>query len=54
MIAIRCEIAEVEEGRADRATMSLKNAPHTHRMLLDDWKQPYSREKAFFPLQVGA
>ena len=29
----------------------LKNAPHTHRLLLGDWKHPYSKEKAFFPLK---
>ena len=31
MIAIRQEIAEVEEGEADRVDNVLKNAPHTHR-----------------------
>jgi glycine dehydrogenase len=51
MITIREEIREVEEGRADRADNVLKNAPHTHHLLLDDWKKPYSREKAFFPLR---
>jgi glycine dehydrogenase len=53
MITIREEIREVEEGRADRLDNVLKNAPHTHRMLLEDWKRPYSREKAFFPLHSG-
>ncbi len=51
MIEIRKEIAEVEEGKADRLDNVLKNAPHTHRLLLDDWKHPYSKEKAFFPLR---
>jgi glycine dehydrogenase len=51
MIEIRKEIAEVEEGRADRLDNVLKNAPHTHRLLLGDWKHPYSKEKAFFPLK---
>jgi glycine dehydrogenase len=51
MIEIRKEIAEVEEGRADRADNVLKNAPHTHRLLLGDWPHPYSKEKAFFPLK---
>jgi glycine dehydrogenase len=50
MITIREEIREVEEGRADRTDNVLKNAPHTHHLLLEDWKRPYSREKAFFPL----
>ena len=51
MIEIRKEIAEVEEGRADRQDNVLKNAPHTHRLLLGEWKHPYSKEKAFFPLK---
>jgi glycine dehydrogenase len=51
MIEIRREIAEVEEGKADRQDNVLKNAPHTHRLLLGDWKHPYSKEKAFFPLK---
>ncbi|MCX7349593.1 MAG: aminomethyl-transferring glycine dehydrogenase, partial [Alphaproteobacteria bacterium] len=51
MIEIRKEIAEVEEGKADRLDNVLKNAPHTHRLLLVDWKHPYSKEKAFFPLK---
>jgi glycine dehydrogenase len=51
MIEIAKEIAEVEDGRADRQDNVLKNAPHTHRLLLGDWKHPYSKEKAFFPLK---
>ncbi|MFL5260144.1 MAG: aminomethyl-transferring glycine dehydrogenase [Hyphomicrobiales bacterium] len=51
MIEIRREIAEVEEGSADRADNVLKNAPHTHRLLLGDWTKRYSKEKAFFPLR---
>jgi glycine dehydrogenase len=51
MIEIRKEIAEVEEGKADRQDNVLKNAPHTHRLLLGEWKHPYSKEKAFFPLK---
>ncbi len=51
MIEIRKEIAEVEEGRADKLDNVLKNAPHTHRLLLGDWKHSYSKEKAFFPLK---
>jgi glycine dehydrogenase len=50
MIAIRQEIAEVEEGRADRVNNVLKHAPHTHQLLMADWTRPYSKEKAFFPL----
>jgi glycine dehydrogenase len=51
MIEIRKEIAEVEEGRADRNDNVLRNAPHTHRLLMGDWKHPYSKEKAYFPLK---
>jgi glycine dehydrogenase len=51
MIHIRKEIAEVEAGKADRADNVLKNAPHTHHLLLAEWKHPYSKEKAFFPLK---
>jgi glycine dehydrogenase len=51
MIEIRKEIAEVEEGRADRNDNVLKHAPHTHKLLLGDWTRPYSKEKAFFPLK---
>ena len=51
MIEIASEIAEVEQGAASRADNVLKNAPHTHRLLLGDWNHPYSKEKAFFPLK---
>ena len=51
LIEIRREISEVEEGKADKQDNVLKNAPHTHRLLLGDWKHPYSKEKAFFPLK---
>ena len=51
MISIRAEIAEIESGKADRVDNVLKNAPHDYTHLLsDDWKHPYSREKAAFPL----
>jgi glycine dehydrogenase len=51
MIAIRQEIAEVEEGRADRQNNLLKNAPHTEQLLVaDEWEFPYSKRRACFPL----
>jgi len=51
MIQIRQEIADVESGKADPENNLLKNAPHTHHMLLEDeWTRPYSKEAAFFPL----
>jgi glycine dehydrogenase len=51
MIEIRKEIGEVEKGTADRTDNVLKNAPHTHKLLMGDWKHPYSKEKAYFPLK---
>jgi len=50
MIAIRAEIREIEEGRADRALNVLKMAPHTaEAVTADRWDRPYSREQAAFP-----
>ncbi len=51
MIAIRAEIREIEEGRADRKDNPLKHAPHTAEAIAaDDWSHPYGREQAAFPL----
>ena len=51
MISIRQEIREVEEGKADKITNVLKNAPHTAAVVISDtWELPYSREKAAYPL----
>ncbi len=51
LIAIRGEVAEIERGEADRENNVLKNAPHTSKMLIaDDWKYPYGRAKAVYPL----
>jgi glycine dehydrogenase len=50
MIAIREEIREIEEGRADRAVNLLKMAPHTAAVIASDaWDRPYLRERAAFP-----
>ena len=50
MLAIRAEIQEIEDGKADRVENVLKNAPHTASMVLTgSWDLPYSREKAVFP-----
>ncbi len=50
LTAIREEIREIEEGKADKTDNVLKNAPHTAQMVIaDDWKHPYSREKAAYP-----
>lgn len=51
MIAIREEIREIEEGKADKDNNVVKNSPHTAVMVTSsDWKFPYKREKAAFPL----
>ena len=49
MLAIREEIREIEEGRMDRASNPLKNAPHTMEDLVREWDRPYSREQGCFP-----
>jgi glycine dehydrogenase len=51
MIAIRNEIKDIEEGRADKTDNLLKNAPHTAlEIASDDWKHPYSRQTAAYPV----
>lgn len=52
MIAIRAEIAAIEQGKADAADNLLKNAPHgVASLLAADWRHPYSREEAAFPTE---
>jgi len=51
MIAIREEIRAIEQGSLSKTDNPLKNAPHTmHVVTQNDWKHPYSREQAAFPL----
>ena len=51
MIAIRKEIAKVEQGVWPQGNNPLSNAPHTAAALLGEvWDKPYSRELAAFPL----
>lgn len=51
MIAIRSEIQEIYDGKADKENNVLKNAPHTAGLALaENWDFPYSREKAVYPL----
>ncbi len=51
MLSIRREIALVEEKSLDAKDNPLKNAPHTQfQVCSEDWKKPYSREMAAFPL----
>jgi glycine dehydrogenase len=51
MISIRAEIEEIANGIANPEDNPLKNAPHTaEETVSDDWKHPYSREKAAYPV----
>ncbi len=51
MLAIRAEIREIEEGKAEKTNNVIVNAPHTAQMLLvENWTKPYSRQKAGYPL----
>ncbi|MEA2725372.1 MAG: glycine dehydrogenase [Gemmatimonadales bacterium] len=53
MIAIREEIREIEEGRADRKNNLLTNAPHTlEQVISDSWDRPYPRERAAYPTRA--
>jgi glycine dehydrogenase len=50
MIAIRREIAEIEQGRWKVEASPLRNAPHTvHDIAEDNWTRPYSRAEGCFP-----
>ena len=49
MLAIRAEIAEIEEDKIDREVNPLKLAPHTMEDLVRDWDRPYTREQGCFP-----
>ncbi len=49
MIAIREEIARVEEGEWSSEASPLRGAPHTSRAVVGEWDRGYSRELAAFP-----
>jgi glycine dehydrogenase len=50
MIAIRREIAEIENGRWKVEASPLRQAPHTVHDIADDaWARPYSRAEGCFP-----
>jgi glycine cleavage system P protein (glycine dehydrogenase) len=50
MISIRAEMQSIADGKHDRQSNLLKNAPHTARQIASDkWDRPYSREQAAFP-----
>jgi len=51
MIAIREEIAAVQEGKLDAKDNPLANAPHTLEDVTEtNWEHPYSRELAAYPV----
>ncbi|MEE2980796.1 MAG: aminomethyl-transferring glycine dehydrogenase [Pseudomonadota bacterium] len=51
MIQISQEVADIESGKADADNNLLRNAPHTHHLLLTSpWSHPYTKEEAYFPL----
>jgi len=55
LISIEKEAREIARGEYSREDNVLKNAPHTAREIAgDDWKHPYSRGKAAFPLPYVA
>lgn len=54
MIAIRGEIDRVGSGEWPADDNPLRGAPHTAECLLvSDWKHPYTREEAAYPLGKG-
>jgi glycine dehydrogenase len=51
MVAIRAEIADIEQGRVAVEDSPLRHAPHTASMVATDaWSQAYSRDQAAFPV----
>ncbi len=51
LIAIRAEIAAIEQGKMDRTDNPLKNAPHTAQQVsADQWHHAYTRQQAAWPL----
>ena len=50
MISIHAEMQAIADGKQDRQSNLLKNAPHPARQIASDkWDRPYSREQAAFP-----
>jgi len=49
LISIRNEIKQIENGQARKASNLLKNAPHTHQLLIEHWSLSYTKKQAFFP-----
>ena len=51
MIAIRAEAERSREGEWPAEDNPLRNAPHTARVGHAEWKHPYSREQAVYPVR---
>jgi len=52
MVAIRAEVQEIIDGKADKVNNPIQNAPHTAKVALaNDWNYPYTRETAVTPLE---
>ena len=50
MIAIHGELEKLRNGVWDRTENPLRNAPHTAFEVAGEWRHPYSREEAAFPV----
>jgi glycine dehydrogenase len=51
MKTIRKEIAEIENGHADKENNLLKNAPHTADCIINmNWNYPYTPQEAVYPV----
>jgi glycine dehydrogenase len=50
MIAIRAELERIAAGEWPREDNPLRNAPHTAEELAGEWRHPYTREQAAYPL----
>jgi len=50
MIAIHGELRKIASGAWDREDNPIRNAPHTAEELAGDWKHPYSRLEAAYPV----
>ena len=50
MKSIKNEIDEVKNDETLKESNVLVNAPHSQNLLYKDWDYPYSKDKAYFPL----
>jgi glycine dehydrogenase len=50
MIAIKNEINQLGSGQWSLEDNPLRQAPHTAKILTEDWSHPYSRALAVYPV----